>query len=178
MKKEVNLSVSKSINFEGIFKTFYSPLCNYALKFLRAEDAAEDLVQNLFIQLWGNNKLNEVKNTEYFLLKCVKFKCIDFIRSKNVSKEISFESIPDEAEEKHEISEDEIEPLMHYFASKLPPKTRQVFLLSRSEGKTYKEIASEMDISIKTVENQMGRALRQMRQILKEHNFISLIPLL
>jgi RNA polymerase sigma-70 factor (ECF subfamily) len=178
MKKEGNLTISKTIDFESTFKTYYSPLCNYALKVLKAEDVAEDVVQNLFIQLWENNKLEDVKNIEHFLLKSIKFKCIDYLRSKNTAKEINMETFSDEAEVKPELEESEIEPLMHYFASKLPAKTRQVFLFSRNEGMTYKEIATEMDISIKTVENQMARALRQMRQILKEHNFISLIPFL
>jgi RNA polymerase sigma-70 factor (ECF subfamily) len=62
--------------------------------------------------------------------------------------------------------------LLHYFAAKLPPKTKQVFLLSRESNLTYKEIAEKLHISIKTVEAQMTRALRKMRSILKEQRFL------
>jgi len=109
-------------------------------------------------------------------LRATKYKCVDFIRTKKTKNEISFESLYDvEDASINELSEEEIEPLFHYFAAKLPPKTREVFLLSRKSGLTYKEIAEEMDISVKTVENQMGRALRKMKELLKEHKYLTLL---
>ena len=164
------------IDIEDIFHQYYSPLCNYASKIIADNSLAEDIVQNLFIQLWENNGLNNAKNIEYFLLRATKYKCVDFIRTKKTKNEISFESLYDvEDASINELSEEEIEPLFHYFAAKLPPKTREVFLLSRKSGLTYKEIAEEMDISVKTVENQMGRALRKMKELLKEHKYLTLL---
>ena len=159
--------------FEQIFHQYYSPLCNYALKIIRDSDSAEDIVQNLFIQLWENNRLNDVVNTEYFLLKAVKFKCIDYLRTKKADRVISLDNIEDAALiSTNDLKYEDIEPLFYYFAAKLPPKTREVFLLSRKSGMTYKEIAEELDISVKTVENQMGRALRILKMILKDQKII------
>jgi RNA polymerase sigma-70 factor (ECF subfamily) len=76
------------------------------------------------------------------------------------------------------LNEEDIIPLLHYFAAQLPQKTKEVFLLSRTNNLTYKEIAQEMNISIKTVENQMGRALRMMRQLLKDQKYLSLMAFL
>lgn len=165
--------------FEEIFHRYYSPLCNYALKIVGSAALAEDLVQQLFLQLYEKEVLSKVTYPERYLLRCVKFKCIDYHRTKRSKKEIRLELIPDGfLDQSSDISEEDIEPLLHYFASKLPPKTREVFLLSRDSGMTYKEIAQELNISVKTVEAQMGRALRQMRALLKAHNFLSLIPFL
>jgi RNA polymerase sigma-70 factor, ECF subfamily len=159
---------------ETIFHEYYSPLCNYATKITGNDLLAEDLVQDLFIQLWQSDKLDHIQNTERYLLRCVKFKCIDHFR-KQKAQELSLSDLPSEAFETTDIAEEDIEPMLHYFAAKLPPKTRQVFLLSRQTGMTYRQIAEHMNISEKTVEHQMGRALNQLRIILKTSGFYTLI---
>lgn len=172
--KKVQIKTSEL--FKSIFHQYYSSLCNYASAIVKDPVAAEDVVQNLFIQLWENKKLQSIEQPERFLLKATKFKCIDYLRTSKTSNIVAldgFEEMSDQPQS--EIAEEDVEPLLHYFASKLPPKTRAVFLKSRKEGMTYKEIADEMNISVKTVENQMGRALKQMKSLLKEHNFLSLI---
>ena len=166
-------------NFEEIFNQYYSPLCNYAARIISDDVLAEDIVQALFIQLWESGKLEEVKNIEHFLLRAAKYKCIDFLRSKKIKREISLDELPDIIQvSSSELLEEDVEPLLHYFTAKLPPKTREVFLLSRKSGLTYKEIAEELDISVKTVENQMGRALRMMRAVLSKEEFLAILLLL
>ena len=164
------------LKIEEIFHEFYSPLCNYAEKIIADNNMAEDIVQNLFIQLWENKKLDDIENPERFLMRATKYKCIDFLRTKKPDNEILFDNLPDDLlTETNQLSEEDIEPLLYYFTAKLPPKTREVFLLSRKSGLTYKEIALELDISVKTVENQMSRALRIMKELLKESGFLILI---
>jgi len=158
--------------FEQIFKQYYSPLCNYAYKFTGSGDIAEDIVQLLFVHLWETKKLNSVKNPERFLLSAVKFRCIDYLRTEKTKNGSLSDDIPDPVAsyEINDITEADIEPMFHYFADKLPEKTREVFLLSRQSGLSYREIAEELSISVKTVENQMGRALRILRNLLKKEN--------
>ena len=158
---------------ENIFHQYYSPLCNYATKIISDNTIAEDIVQGLFIQLWENKKLETIENIERFLLRATKYKCIDYLRTKRISIEISLENLPDIIyTENNHIQEEDIEPLLYYYTSKLPPKTREVFLLSRKSGLTYKEIANDLNLSIKTVENQMSRALRIMRELLKDNDLL------
>ena len=157
---------------EKIFHQYYSPLCNYAARIISNTDDAEDIVQSLFIQFYRKNSLLSVQLTEAYLLKSVKYKCIDYLRSKKQTTGLDKISTPAILPE--EITEDEIEPLFYYYAAKLPPKTREVFLLSRVNKLTYKEIAEELNISQKTVESQMGSALKKLRVILKEEHYFLL----
>jgi RNA polymerase sigma-70 factor (ECF subfamily) len=161
---------------QNLFNQYYSPLCNYATKIISDSTIAEDIVQDLFIQLWENEKLENIENTERFLLRATKYKCIDYLRTKRINIEISLENLPEIIYTKDkDINEEDIEPLLHYYTSKLPPKTREVFLLSRKSGLTYKEIANDLNISVKTVENQMSRALRIMRELLKDNELLIFI---
>ena len=179
MKDSTRKSVNNNSEFEKVFHLYYSSLSNYALKFTGDKSIAEDLVQDLFIQLWERKTLARIRDIERYLLRSIKFKCIDYLKYRDTRSEIQVEEFPDEASGVlSDISEKEIEPLLHYLADKLPPKTRTVFLLSRESGLSYKEIAEEMELSVKTVESQMGRALRQLRILLRTLGFISLIPLL
>jgi len=163
--------------FENIFHQYYSPLCNYAIKIVKEDGVVEDIVQNVFISIWESGKFNNIDNYEGFLLRAVKYKSIDYLRLKRITSDIPLESISELTPPKtsSDIAEEDIEPLLHFFASKLPPKTKEVFLLSRKSGMAYKEISEELDISVKTVENQMGRALRILRKVLKDYDLLMLL---
>lgn len=153
----------------------YAALCNYATSIIRDKHAAEDLVQIVFIQLWENKKFIELENPDAYLIKCVRYKCIDFTRSNKKRKEVSVDHLPELSVEQQTLEDQDITPLLHFFVSKLPAKTQRVFIMSRQQGKSYKEIAQELDISIKTVENQMGSALRKLKYLLKKHQYLSIL---
>ncbi len=162
----------KNTQFEELFHLFYSPLCNYVRKVMGNDFLAEDLVQNLFIELWEKNEFDTIMNVEKYLLRSVKYKCIDHFRKQKNNRSVELNKISfDLSESASEITEKDIEPLLHYYAAKLPPKTRQVFLLSRESKLTYKQISEKLGVSIKTIENQMGNALKQLRILLKENGF-------
>ena len=157
-----------------IFHQFYSPLCNYASKIVQNNVDAEDIVQSFFVQLYEKNNLVSIVDMEKYLLRCIKNKCIDYLRDHKIST--SLELINEEIGNEHqEITEEDIEPLFYYYAAKLPPKTREVFLMSRVGQLTYKEIAEELNISQKTVENQMGSALKKLKTFLRDEQYLFLI---
>ena len=158
-----------------LFHEFYSPLCNYAASFIGDKYIAEDLVQAVFLQLFENKKFLHLDNPEPYLLRCVKYKSIDHLRCLKNRKEVSFEILPDlVSPEETVLTEEDIVPLLTFFAAKLPPKMQKVFLLSRKEGMTYRQISDQMGISVKPVENQMVSALKKLRKLLKDHQYLSL----
>lgn len=160
---------------ERIFHEHYSPLCNYAAKILGDFDQAEEVVQGLFVELLEKGALAGVNNPERFLLRSTKFKCIDYLRKTrsllSALEPLSSEPMP--IQEAGYETEEELEALFHYFIARLPPKTREVFLLVRKSGLSYREVADELGISEKTVENQMSRALKKMRTLLKDYGYLS-----
>lgn len=162
-------------SLKDIFDKFYTPLCNYANAILSDKHTAEDVVQSIFIQLWEKNKIQRLENPEPYLLRCVKYKCIDHQRGAKQKYEQSFDELPDIVQSEYtELAEEDILPVLHFFAAKLPPKMQKVFLLSRTKGLSYKQIAEHEDISVKTVENQMGSALKKLRQLLLDHHYLSI----
>lgn len=164
---------------KDIFDRFYTPLCNYACAFLSDRHVAEDIVQSLFIQLWEKERISDLKNPEPFLLRCVKYKCIDHGRGAKQKYEQSYADLPEPlAPSNSEMAEEDILPILHFFASQLPPKMQRVFLLSRTNGLSYKQIAEQEKISIKTVENQMGTALKKIKQLLIDHHYLPIVLVL
>ncbi len=140
----------------------YTALCNYSQVIVKDHHATEDIVQTVFIQLWEDQKITHLEDPEPYLIRCVKYKCLDYLNRPIRKREISSDTLPELIiEENPTFSEKDILPMLLFFADKLPPKMRQVFLLSRQGGKSYKEIANELNISVKTVENQMGSALKK-----------------
>ncbi|MEM9545818.1 MAG: RNA polymerase sigma-70 factor [Bacteroidota bacterium] len=160
-------------DLKEIFEKNYSPLCNYANAIIKDYNLSEDVVQRVFIQLWENKKLLNLDNPAPYLMKCVKFKCLDHLRSKKSHIEMSESELPDvESNSISELLEDDIEAVFAFLTAQLPPKTRKVFLMSRKSGMTYAEIANELDVSVKTVENQMGNALQKLRILLVKHHYL------
>lgn len=162
-----------------IFNKNYAALCNYAIRYISDRSTAEDIVQSVFVQLWENDKLVELENPDTYLLKCVRYKCIDHIRRRQKKLEVLLDKLPEiGSEEQQSLKEEDIVPLIHYFAAQLPPKTKRVFLMSRQEGMSYKEIAQAQNVSIKTIENQMGSALKKLRILLQQHHYLPVLFLL
>lgn len=162
--------------FSDLFQHHYNSLCNYANTIIKNTEMAEELVQNLFVEIWERGNLDKIHNTEYYLLKATKYQCFQYLKTKKSNTTIPLDEINEPSFYQNDgIKEEEIEPLIAYFASQLPPKTQKVFLLSRNSKLTYKEIALELGISVKTVENQMGNALKKMRKLLSDYDFVVLM---
>lgn len=156
--------------FKSFFKTEYPGLCRYAQTYLSDDSLAEDIVQNTFIKVWEQkHELIGSEQLKYYMVTAVRNNCISEIRK---NKKISYteESSYDTPEPffsnllaKEELTEQQAR--ISNALDLLPPKCREVFLLIKLHGMSYKQAAATMDISVKTVENQMGKALSIFRSI-------------
>ena len=168
-------------NFETLFKQHYQQLCSYAFTFLKDAESSEDVVQELFIKIWEKQKL-EIGATQlkYYLFTAVRNNCITRLQKnkKNYFEELKDEDATDEMKIFLEKNEEAAQPkeLIAKAMELLPPKCREVFLLSRLSGHTYMQIAESLGISVKTVENQMGKALKILRQEL--HGYLHILLLI
>lgn len=160
--------------FKTVFLEYYNPLCNYANKILSNEANAEDVVQEVFIKLWSKNdalKLNE--SLKSYLFKATQNKAFEFIRGAKVRSNLHDSLTLDEQQDPNydELSEKYMRMEQLYSSLRhLPPKCREVFALHKFNGLTYAEIAESENISVKTVENHLLKAMKILRSLLNKNS--------
>jgi RNA polymerase sigma-70 factor, ECF subfamily len=160
--------------FEMYFKTFYQPLCNYAYTYLQDREESEEIVQTIFASVWEKrNGINIRVSAKSYLYAMVRNACLNAIKhakikQKHVGEELALAEVGYEAVS-DSVSSMELEARINVALTKLPEQCRLVFKLSRFEELKYSEIADQLGISVKTVENHMGKALRIMREQLREY---------
>jgi RNA polymerase sigma-70 factor (ECF subfamily) len=161
------LDIKSEKTYKKLFETYYNPLCNFAYKLLGDKAKAEDVVQDVFVQMWEKrNRLNINKSIQAYLFQATKNKVIEWVRKEKLFLEYeqserlksNTEDLDQEAEKYMRLEK------LYTYVRQLPPKCQEVFIMSKMNGLTYREIAEDLNISIKTVENQIGRALHLLRQ--------------
>lgn len=155
--------------FQELFFDFFPSLCVFAHKYIDNWDTCEDIVQDAFYHIWKGRKSIEIKTSfRNFLLTSVRNLCLDHLRKKQLEHNWQKDQSNIEYESYSLHSHQELENMFYTALAKLPENTRTIFELNRFEGKTYKEIANEKNISVKTVEAQMTKALKLLRIELKD----------
>lgn len=158
--------------FQALFRAYYPFLCQYATQLLKEPSAAEEIVQELFVRLWEKRKETSIEiSVKNYLVRAVKNSCLNHIRHFKIKSDY-IQNIQSEkilyADEEYDAQEELIKKIEESIAS-LPEKRREIFRLSRQEGLKYKEIAAKLNVSVKTVETQMGIALKSLRQKLRDY---------
>ncbi len=167
--------------FEALFKTFFAELCFYAVRFVEDMENAEEIVQDIFFNIWNNRaKLNVNTSIKSYLYATVRNTCLNLIKHKKVENKyreyFSRKLQADELDEANWIENNDLETKILSTIDKLPTQRQKIFKMSRFEEMSYKEIAAKLGLSVKTVENQMGSALKFLRKELK--NYLPLFILL
>lgn len=175
--KEINFfeQISKGDKkvFDEMFLLYYKELCRFAIVFMHNKDDSEEVVQKLFVRLWEKRKhLTQPENTRSFLYKSVYNESLKLLKSKATRKkynlQFAFQS-KIESDENETIDFSTFLPHLKNAIDKLPEKCRQIFVLNKLEGLTQKEISEILDISTKTVENQVAIAITKLRAELKPY---------
>jgi len=160
--------------FEMLFKEHYENLCRYACTFVRDSDEAEDIVQKTFVTFWEKRGgITLETSLKSYLYGAVRNAALNNIKHQQVRQKHAASVTVDD----HIVSESasdgvvsaELNERINTAIAGLPEQCRRVFEMSRFEGLKYSEIAEQLGISVKTVENQMGKALRRMREELHEY---------
>jgi RNA polymerase sigma-70 factor (ECF subfamily) len=162
-----------SEQIELLFRQHYEGLGRYAFSILKDQSAAEDVIQKLFSTLWEKRESLQIMDVKSYLYRAVHNFCLnDLKRSKhsNLHFEISDKlAIASTVYSNQDVLQNELTQQIENAIDSLPEKCGEVFRLSRMNELSYREISEKLDISIKTVENHMGKALKLMRIELKEY---------
>lgn len=160
--------------FEGIFKKHHKELCDLAYNLVRDQDSAKDIVQDVFIKVWRNRDKIEFGNQlKAYLFKATTHTAYNHLRSFRRILRLDDATDLENKAVSPQGAEDpgfwELEHVIQNAISRLPPKCRVIYQLSRQEDLTYQQIADTLNLSIKTVENQMSIALSKLRTQLQPY---------
>ncbi|SEG24126.1 RNA polymerase sigma-70 factor [Parabacteroides chinchillae] len=158
--------------FRGIYDEYYGYLCRNLSFYTHDIGAIEDIVQEIFVKLWNERDLYEIDNLKTYLSVCAKNKMLNYLRDEQTRKNL----LNTWAKNTNEVSkaincvdEKELGLLMLQAINNLPPKCQKIYLLSREEKLSYKQIAELLRVSIKTVETQMGIAIHRIKEFVAMH---------
>jgi RNA polymerase sigma-70 factor (ECF subfamily) len=160
--------------FRFFFDKYYSDLCNLVNIYLHNQVISEEIVQDVYIYFWERKgKIKIESSVKSYLLKASKHKSLNYLRNEknklNILEKLSkvtnsSPDIPDNIMDASQIRE-----VIEKSVNSLPERCRQVYVLSKEKNLSYKEIANELGISVKTVENQMVKALKKLRELLRPY---------
>jgi RNA polymerase sigma-19 factor, ECF subfamily len=160
--------------FEEVFRMYFVPLSFFAQKFVIDLDTAKEIVHEVFIKIWEKrDDIDWQKSIKSYLYTSVNNKCLNYLRDSkhNSQLNIDIDLLKEDAEyDNHDIIEEqELQDKINQALKKLPEKCREVFMLNRFENLKYVQVADKLNISVKTVEAQMSKALKILREELIQY---------
>ncbi len=162
--------------FDEIFRHYSKPLFYYAVKFVD-DEAAKDVVQDIFLKLWSDRSIIVRQSLNSLLFTMVRNCCLQQLEKQKVRNNyiettkliLQKEELLFYTKEKSSLIEQELEDKLNEVLNSLPVRCKQVFLMSRFENKRNREIGEELNISVKAVEKQITKALAIIRVEMKDY---------
>lgn len=158
---------------EVLFRTYYAALCRFVNNLIKDREKSEDLVQDVFVKIWNHrNKLDPKQPIKAYLYKSAYHTTLNYLEKNKKNVFIDDYTPYDhhlKTESADQLSYQEVESQVKKAIDGLPLRCKAVFLLSREKELSYREIAETMEISVKTVENQMSKALSILRDRLNPY---------
>lgn len=175
-------------SLEDLFKSYYYPLRAYTLRFICNKEIAEDIVQDVFFELWSRRetiRLEDKNAVKSYLFKSIYNRSINLIKSDALYAHTSFEETHETqiiesylsqhlCNQEHSLLLKELEEEIAAYVETLPPQCKRIFLLSRTYGLKNKEIADQLGISIKAVEKQITKAISGLKEHLEKKDLLFL----
>jgi RNA polymerase sigma-70 factor, ECF subfamily len=167
--------------FEALFKKYYQLLLKVAKFVIEDSEQSEELVQDIFVNVWEKrSNVNPEASFKNYMITAVRNRCYNHIKAKKKTHSIDDdetwqEELVADSRTESRVNFNEMQRAIEVAIDKLPEQCKIIFQLSRYEGMSYKEIAEALDLAPKTVENQVGRALKMLRVELKDYFPVALI---
>ena len=161
-------------SFENIFRKYYAILCNYAYKIVKDMDEAEEIIQDLFFNIWEKrHTINIESSVKSYLYRSTYNRCMLLLRHESVKHKYEKYLRDQDRNTEYDISDEinarELAGVIDKTLEELPERSRKIFSLSRFDGLKYHEIAKKLSLSVKTIEANMGKALKLFRKNIKAY---------
>jgi len=159
--------------FESLFRSSYVSLVRYARTMMKDQDTAEEIVQDLFFRLWKDKEKLQIESSlNGYLFRAVHNRCLHQISHSKVvekyARETMLLSSGVNEDTANQVNYNDLQAKIARILERLPSKCGKIFCMNRFEGLKYSEIAERLSVSVKTVEANMGRALKEFRKALAE----------
>ncbi len=159
--------------FESLFRSSYVSMVRYAKKLVKDQDTAEEIVQDLFFRLWQDKEKIKIESSlNGYLFRAIHNRCLHWIDHNKVVERHAREAASEQSVAMETpadiLNYRELQLKILRIIERLPDRCGRIFCMNRFEGLKYTEIAEKLSVSVKTVEADMGRALREFRKELKE----------
>jgi RNA polymerase sigma-70 factor (ECF subfamily) len=159
--------------FESLFRSSYVSLVRYAKSIVKDHDTAEEIVQDFFFRLWNDREKIKIETSlNGYLFRAVHNRCLHLMEHNRVvekhAKDLSYSPKENPETPSERVQYNELQSAIVRILERLPERCGRIFCMSRFEGMKYAEIADKLSVSVKTVEADMGRALKEFRKALKE----------
>ncbi len=178
LKKAFETNLNEGITL--LFRWYYKPLCSHAIRYVSSKEIAEDIVSDIFYKFHAEQIFSSVDTSfRAYLFTAVRHRAFDYVRAemkRNTSIQYAdFVALQPDEQPDHITQYEELSKDVENAINTLPVKRRRIYVMHRFEGKKYQEIASELNLSLRTVEAQMYQALHQVRKIIKAKWFFLLL---
>ena len=162
------MEASSHREFKLIYEEHYANLCRAAYRILGEKESAREVVQEIFLDMWSKGNWNRLQSIKAYLYVSVYNRSITFLgkRKRFVSDDLLMHEA---SSDHHALENEELKGIIAKAINNLPQRCKEIFLLSREEEMTYGQIAAHLSLSVKTVEGQMGIALKKLREYLDKN---------
>ena len=163
-----SMKLDDTVSFEEIYRQYWSKLYIYAFNVLRERDLCEDIVQEVFIDLWAKRQDVRITNLHSYLYQSVKYQIFNHFRKSKYKKQLlmKFDLIQTQNQLDESCEKQELKNQIKEVIYQLPEQRRIIFEMSRYEGLSNKEISEHLSISVQTVKNQISESLKFIRKSL------------
>lgn len=163
--------------FKYLFSTYYPRLRNFASHFISDSDAVEDIIQDAFLQLWKHHETIEPISIQSLIFTMVRNGCLNYLKHQAIeqdyqaytenrfagNEQLYYSDMLDNPDQ--QLMMKELQEQIDIILDSIPERSREIFLMSRNDGFKNREIAEQLNISIKVVERHIGRALKALREV-------------
>jgi RNA polymerase sigma-70 factor (ECF subfamily) len=149
--------------FKMLFDYYYKHLVIFAIRYVDDKDLSESIVQNVFVKLWEKREALQIDSVHAYLITAVRNQCQNELKHQKIVRAYEKNFIPNEWMAETVYPDEEVMARINQVIDQMPEQRRKIFKMNRLDGMRYKEIADKLEISPKTVEVQIGKALKYLR---------------